>query len=723
MDGWITIGTELDTKSFDKQIKSLERKLNDYVSDLEAMSKEEGFNEQSQEVLELQKNIEILTNKIGNLRQKQAELNKQGMPNISQMTNDIANKTENVIKKVAKWGLAIFSVRSAYMFIRQSVSTLSQYNEKIGTDIEYIRYALSSSLQPIIENIIQLMYKMLAYINYISQAWFGVNIFANASAKAFGNVKKNLGGANKSAKELQKTLLGFDEMNILQDGSTTTGGGGGGISLPSMDLANMQNVEIPAWIKWIADNGAYIATILGAIGAAIAGIKLTTFIGGLLGATESLASFSLGVGAILGGLVLLGGSIANLIINWDNMTIAQKEAAIELASLGGALVGIGLAITGLVSGPFGALIAIFSVLAGGIADVIIKNNEDEKSMLSAKDAANELKNAKDKLRQANNQYVNALDDAKKASEELTKAEKKYKLSGEELFNAVVVGTKSVDNMTTAELEVYKAYLNNEGAQKSLKDATDELNKSKVEAANMAQQESAAIYKETQEYQGYFKTLLDGYNQKKIGDKELVDGTLAVMSKMDEATRKTFAENLPQNVKDAFDSVRQSINGAGDVIETFEDGTEISYKSIVKATKQTFEKDVPNSIDKSINKVKSLTSALSGLASSGVKGGISVSVKSTSGSKNAKGAIYYPPKLATGGIINMPGRGVPLGAIGGEKGPEGVIPLTDQEAMSRLGAEIGRNVVINTILNNYMNSRLISREQQKTSNIDSFAFNR
>ena len=71
---------------------------------------------------------------------------------------------------------------------------------------------------------------------------------------------------------------------------------------------------------------------------------------------------------------------------------------------------------------------------------------------------------------------------------------------------------------------------------------------------------------------------------------------------------------------------------------------------------------------------------------------------------------------------MPGRGVPLGAIGGERGAEGVVPLTDSQMMAQLGEAIGRNVVINTILNNYMNSRLMNREMLKTSNVDSFAFN-
>ena len=82
-----------------------------------------------------------------------------------------------------------------------------------------------------------------------------------------------------------------------------------------------------------------------------------------------------------------------------------------------------------------------------------------------------------------------------------------------------------------------------------------------------------------------------------------------------------------------------------------------------------------------------------------------------------------PRLAVGGIVNMPGRGVPIGgAITGERGAEGVIPLTDTQAMETLGATIGRNVVINLSMTNKMNSRVISRELKKFNANNDFALN-
>lgn len=82
-----------------------------------------------------------------------------------------------------------------------------------------------------------------------------------------------------------------------------------------------------------------------------------------------------------------------------------------------------------------------------------------------------------------------------------------------------------------------------------------------------------------------------------------------------------------------------------------------------------------------------------------------------------------PRLKTGGIINMPNKGTLLGsAIGGESGREGVIPLTDQQAMSELGREIGKNVLINLTNVTSMNGRVISRQLKQIRSEQDFAYN-
>lgn len=84
-----------------------------------------------------------------------------------------------------------------------------------------------------------------------------------------------------------------------------------------------------------------------------------------------------------------------------------------------------------------------------------------------------------------------------------------------------------------------------------------------------------------------------------------------------------------------------------------------------------------------------------------------------------------PRLKSGGIINLPGRGIPVGggsAIGGEAGKEGILPLTDTQAMETLGQAIGRYITINANITNTMNGRVISRQLQQIKNEQDFAYN-
>ena len=88
------------------------------------------------------------------------------------------------------------------------------------------------------------------------------------------------------------------------------------------------------------------------------------------------------------------------------------------------------------------------------------------------------------------------------------------------------------------------------------------------------------------------------------------------------------------------------------------------------------------------------------------------------------STFNLPRLKAGGIINMPNKGTMVGsAIGGESGREGVVPLTDQQAMAELGREIEKNVLVNLTNITQMNGRVISRELQKVQNQSDFAFNR
>lgn len=632
MDGWVIVGTKLDSKQLENDLKNAERRLQQYEKEAEKLTKIKAkaeidlqpyeeqkriIQEMTDEALqyaqtehEVKKQLEIEKAQLEELNQKYSkqisnheEINnkiKENTKNQELMKNqikgtgdklkqarikdnieDIGKSTSNTIKKVTKWTLAIFGVRSAYNFVKQSASTLSQYNEKIGADLEYIRFAMASTLQPIIEGLIQLVYKLLTYVNYIAKAWFGVDLFANASAKAMNK------GA-KSAEKMKKSLAGFDEMNIMQD--TSTSGAGGGATAPSIDLSQWQG-EVPSWIKWIADNkDIVIAGLLGIAGG------LTAVILGLT------AMQGLGIGVAIAGIVLLIQDIIDMINDpsWENFIAILGDIAIVVGGLmllfgnwwGLLIAGIGL-IVKLVAENWDKIWAIIEPIASTI------------------------------------------------------------------YNDVLV---PIGAFVMATIDTIVSII-------------------KLAISIIA---------------GIFTTVVNIIANPFIVAKEIIIGVFnnikSAVINIISGIKKLFSGDLKGALND-FKNAFSNIFGA--------------LWTIAKAPLNLIIGGI-NSLIKGINKISfDVPDWVPGIG--GKKWGFN---------------IPKIPKLAVGGIVNMPGRGVPVGgAITGEAGREGVIPLTDSQAMETLGQAIGKYININATVPVYVGNRQIAREIKKINADSDFAFNR
>ena len=347
-DGKIIIGTEIDTKSFDAQIDYIKGQM----ESIEEKLKQADMGFEVGDTQKLEAEYEKLGNKLNELIKKKEEFNKKDFSGIKTSIEGIGDGIEKATKKVARWALAIFGIRGAISFIKRSVSTLSQYDDQLAVNIEYIRYLLANTLKPIIETLVGLAYKLLAYINYIAQAWFGVNLFASASLKAFEKQQKSLKGTNKEAKELSKTLSGFDEMNIIQDKKKKDDTG---IYTPS--FPKMEDVKIPSWLQWIVDNRETVLNFLSGLIVTLAGIKL-----GLSGIQ------SLGIGIAVMGVAMTIEDILKFIDDpsWENFINVLGDIAI---ALGGVMLATG--------NWWGALV----VIIGMLVKLVINNWDSIKKIL------------------------------------------------------------------------------------------------------------------------------------------------------------------------------------------------------------------------------------------------------------------------------------------------------------------------------------------------------
>lgn len=360
MDGWVIIGTELETKNFDRQIENLENKLDTLEQEYEALKKASPYKGQEEDLIKIRSQIEKTKNSIIGLKKQQLKLNENNF------FQNASNSISGLIKKTLKWGVALLGIRSVYSFISRSMSTLSQYNEQIGTDLSYIRFAMATALEPLIETIIQLAYKLLGIINSISMALFNVDLFANASAGRFRSM-------SKSANQIKKSLAGFDEMNVLQDNSAS---GGGGISSPSVDLSQLNDTQAGEKFKsfwediinfWENDWETAFGNIGGMWGTFFEGVGL---IGkGFYDIFKGIIDILIGLWDMLVGVFT--GNTEKMKEGWDKFVKGIKEVFVGLIEM---IIGLVVSIVGVILGLLkefvGAIWNIIKWLWDGIVSII-----------------------------------------------------------------------------------------------------------------------------------------------------------------------------------------------------------------------------------------------------------------------------------------------------------------------------------------------------------------
>lgn len=392
IDGWITIGTKLDNSELEKQYRKLTSELKEKQKENEQLTKikvkietdyeqakadieqftnerltaaandeeanqaliteerelkklNEDYSAQFEKLEEINAKINENVNSQELLKQQIEQTNQElqktkHFNEIKKSINDVGKSIRRVTKQIVHWGLAIFGVRSAYLFVRQAMSTLAGYNEQLATDLQYIRFVLATTLEPLIMKIVEWAYKLLSIVGTIIRTLTGYDIFKNSGVDKF---QKSLNKSADSAKEIKKQLAGFDEMNILNDNSG--GADAGGATLPSQKLNS--NVPLPKWMEDLMAHGKdIIAIILGIAGA----IKLLE-----LGLAPIQA---LGLGIAITGVVYAIMSLLDYLKDpsWEHFGQIIQGIGIAVVGLGIAFLGLPVAIAGVAIAIVGIII-------------------------------------------------------------------------------------------------------------------------------------------------------------------------------------------------------------------------------------------------------------------------------------------------------------------------------------------------------------------------------
>lgn len=231
------------------------------------------------------------------------------------------------IGRIAFYRAVRTAIRSVTSATKEGLANLEAYSRVAGTayapavdqlrqHVLLLKNSLATALRPVIEALLPIVMKVIDAFSRMAD--FVAQVFSVLTGKVDGNgryTKAVLGDiqqSNEEAKELRRTLLGFDEINRL-DGDT--GSGSSSVS-PAMNfvqadispeaLAAAEKIrpvldKIKSAIEWLQENMDKVKIVLGVIAGIITGIiafKLGLKIAGLAATIATVTGLS--SGAVLG---------------------------------------------------------------------------------------------------------------------------------------------------------------------------------------------------------------------------------------------------------------------------------------------------------------------------------------------------------------------------------------------------------------------------------------
>ena len=271
-------------------------------------------------------------------------------------SNGLNSSIKKGIKQVSRMALAVIGIRGAYSLVRRAVTACLSSNEELSNKMTAIWNTLGTIMEPVVEALINAIYKILAYINYFVKAITGIDFVANANAKAINKQAKATDKLTKSTKEANKALASFDEMNVLQDNSAASSAID---SVPTLDLPELTEEE-KATLDGIVEIFNNVRDAIGEVKDGCSGLVdwwntldettqaliITLGVAGLVGILT-------GSGSVAGAFLVVIGIIEAFNLLLTGETTDALDAFIILLGVGG--------LVGILTGSNGVTVAIWSV--------------------------------------------------------------------------------------------------------------------------------------------------------------------------------------------------------------------------------------------------------------------------------------------------------------------------------------------------------------------------
>ena len=314
-------------------------------------------------------------------------------------------------KAILRYLLVVDQLKNAQGNFAKTINDVSNQTKIWNAQINTLKRQLGAFLLPILQTILPVLNAILMVVNELLGmllGLFGIKIPTSSIVSGFDSIINGLDNTSSSAKEAQKSLRGFDKLNVITTPTSSgNGGGGGGIPKELLDamkeyddmLADAHNkaVEIRntimEWLGFGKDaNGEwkFMKVTFGTIAASaiVIGTIIATFvkigkvirkIKEIFGITSKATSFLTTLKKISGVAVTIAGvflTIDGILKILDGDTLKGILRTIE----GISLIVAGIAV--LFGGWTVALIAAAVALVAYITELIVENWDKIKEWLS-----------------------------------------------------------------------------------------------------------------------------------------------------------------------------------------------------------------------------------------------------------------------------------------------------------------------------------------------------
>lgn len=163
----------------------------------------------------------------------------------SSFTKSFGKGVDNNIKQIKKFALGLIGVRTAMSILTKAVNAYLSFDSELQDSLTNSWNMLGSLLAPAIEFVARMFAIATNYVAQFVNALTGINLVARANAKALQTQAKENAKANK---EMQRGLLGMDEITNLP--TEPSAGGGGEAPQITMD----DTIKSFEWLDKVLDD-------------------------------------------------------------------------------------------------------------------------------------------------------------------------------------------------------------------------------------------------------------------------------------------------------------------------------------------------------------------------------------------------------------------------------------------------------------------------------------